>query len=374
MVVSMRVAVVGGGVIGLSVAWAAVRAGHRVVLIDAAPASGASWVAGGMLAPVTEAWPGEEHVLALGSASLARWPGFADRLAADAGRDPGLRTEGTLVVAVDSADRAELAQLADYLASLGRETHRLGSRELRGLEPSIGTSVRSGLSVPGDLAVDNRMLLAALRAAAVSGGAEPIAVAATSVRAGAVELANGSTVGCDVAVLAAGAWSGGLHPALAASVRPVKGEVIRMRARAGALPPPSRTVRALVQGRQVYLVPRNDNGLVLGATQYEAGFDTEVTVGGVRDLLHDAELVVPGIAEYAVLECAAGLRPGSPDNLPLLGWLEPGVLAATGHHRNGILLAPITAESVLDLLAGRDVPAEVRAADPLRATAYCGGS
>jgi glycine oxidase len=357
----LKVAVVGGGVVGLSVSWAAATAGHQVVLIDAAPGSGASWVAGGMLAPATEAWPGEEHLLALGSASLARWPDFAARL-----DKPGLRTEGTLVVAVDTADRAELDALAGYLRRLGREVDHVPARELRALEPTIGMSVRSGLSVPGDLAVDNRMLLAALCKAAVGHGVRPIAVAARQVRTGAVELVNDSTVDCDVVVLAAGAWSGSLYGRLARVVRPVKGEVLRLRARDGALPPPTRTIRALVEGRQVYLVPRDERGLVLGATQYEAGFDTDVTVGGVRDLLRDAERVVQGIAEYAVVECAAGLRPGSPDNLPLIGWLEPGVLAATGHHRNGVLLAPVTAEAIVDLLAGREPPEEALAADPAR--------
>ncbi|HEY0501384.1 MAG TPA: glycine oxidase ThiO [Kutzneria sp.] len=365
----MKIAVVGGGVVGLSVAWAAAEAGHQVQLIDAAPGSGASWVAGGMLAPVTEAWPGEEHGLALGSASLDRWPKFAARLE----KDGGLRQEGTLVVAVDAADREELDGVADFLARLGRTVEKVTARQARGLEPALGTSVRSGLLVPGDLAVDNRVLLSSLRKAALDAGMQPIAVAATKVSAGEVLLANGSTVECDAVVLAAGAWSGGLHEGLAKVIRPVKGEVLRLKARAGALDPPSRTVRALVEGRQVYLVPRDGRGLVLGATQYEAGFDTEVTVGGVRDLLRDAERVLPGIGEYAVLECAAGLRPGSPDNLPLLGWLEPGVLAATGHHRNGILLAPITAEAVIDLLAGREPPEPARAADPGRLLAVTNG-
>jgi glycine oxidase len=132
-------------------------------------------------------------------------------------------------------------------------------------------------------------------------------------------------------------------------IRPVKGEILRLAARRGALPPPTRTVRAHVEGRPIYLVPR-DGGLVLGATQYEGGFDSAVTVGGVRDLLRDAEVVLPGIGEYELLESAAGFRAGSPDNMPVVGWLEPGVLAATGHHRNGLLLAPITARTVLALL------------------------
>jgi glycine oxidase len=150
-------------------------------------------------------------------------------------------------------------------------------------------------------------------------------------------------------------------------VRPVKGEILRLATRPGAFPPPRRTVRALVDGRPIYLVPRDDGGLVLGATQTEVGFDTTVTVGGVRDLLRDAERILPGIAEYALVESAAGLRPGSPDNLPLVGALGPeGLLVATGHHRNGMLLAPVTADAVAALLRGDPVPAPVRAADPAR--------
>ena len=160
---------------------------------------------------------------------------------------------------------------------------------------------------------------------------------------------------------------GRLHPALDGLVRPVKGEILRLAHRAGAFPPPSRTVRALVDGRPVYAVPRDGGGLVIGATQSETGFDTEVTVGGVRDLLRDAERVLPGIAEYALVETAAGLRPGSPDNLPLVGPAGPdGLLVATGHHRNGMLLAPVTADAVLALLRGDPVPEAVQAADPAR--------
>lgn len=317
-----------------------------------------------MLAPVAEAWPGEESLLELGTASLRRWPEFAERLADAAGGESGLRTEGTLVVAVDSADRDELEALADYLRRLGRTATRLSGRELRDREPSLGPSVRFGLEVPGDLAVDNRVALAALRSAAEAAGVEFVAAGAQRVRAGAVELAE-STMDCDVAVIAAGAHSGTLHPALGGKLRPIKGEILRVRARQTALPPPRRTVRGPVHGRPVYLVPRHD-GLVIGATQYEAGFNTEVTVGGVRDLIADAERLVPGIAEYELTECLAGLRPGTEDNLPLIGWLEPGVLAATGHYRNGFLLAPVTADAVVGMLAGEPPPIEVKAADPAR--------
>ncbi len=370
-----RLVVLGGGVIGLSCAWRAAQDGHAVTLLDPAPGSGASWVAGGMLAPVTEAWPGEEDLLALGVESVHRWPGFAADLGEAAGRPAGLRTEGTVVAATGSGDRAELDALAAHLDRLGRPTERLSGRELRRLEPAIGPDVRGGLSVPDDLAVDNRALLAALRAAAEKAGVEFDPRSARQVREDGghvtgVVCTEGADVDADVVLVCAGAYSAGLDPSLAGLVRPVKGEILRLARRPGALPAPRRTVRALVDGRPVYAVPRDDDGIVVGATQAETGFDTEVTVAGVRDLLRDVERVLPGVAEYALLEAAAGLRPGSPDNLPLIGGRGPdGLLVATGHHRNGMLLAPVTADAVLALLRGEPVPDPVRAADPARFTA-----
>ena len=367
----IELVVVGAGVIGMSCAWRAAGAGHRVTVLDPAPARGASWVAGGMLAPVTEAWPGEEHLLDLGVESVRRWPGFAADLTAAAGRCTGLRTEGTVVVATGAGDRAELDSLATFLTRLDRPVERLSGREVRRLEPALGPDVRGGLSVPDDLAVDNRLLLAALRAAGDRAGVRFVEQAAKVVlddggRVTGVRT-DGPDVHADVVLVCAGAHSAELHPALDGLVRPVKGEILRLAHRAGAFPPPSRTVRALVDGRPVYAVPRGGGGLVIGATQAETGFDTDVTVGGVRDLLRDAERVLPGIAEYALVESAAGLRPGSPDNLPLIGALGPeGLLLATGHGRNGMLLAPVTADAVLALLHGDPVPEAARTADPGR--------
>jgi glycine oxidase len=321
-----------------------------------------------MLAPVTEAWPGEEPLLELNAESLRRWPGFAARLTTDAGHPAGVREEGTLVVATGVGDRAELAELARYLAKLGRDVESLTGRELRRREPALGPDVRGGLSVPGDLAVDNRVLLTALRAAADRAGVEFLIAAAAEAYADRVRLADGRELAAEQVLVAAGAYSGRVCPALDGLVRPVKGEILRLRHRPGALPPPGRTVRALVDGRPAYLVPRDGGGLVLGATQYEAGYDTEVTVGGVRDLLRDAERVLPAIAEYVLVETSAGLRPGTPDNLPLIGRLPDGPLVATGHGRNGILLAPVTADAVRALLAGDRLPAVARVADPARRT------
>lgn len=370
-----QLVVVGGGVIGLSAAWACARAGWRVTLLDPAPCSGASWVAGGMLAPVTETWPGEEDLLELGVASVREWEGFAADLEAAAGRGAGLRREGTVVAATGSGDRAELDTLAGHLARLGRPVQRLSGRELRRLEPAIGPDVRGGLSVPDDLSVDNRTLLDALQAACARAGVVIDRRAATTVlddgeRVLGVRCAEGPDLGADAVLVAAGAHSSSLHRSLGGLVRPVKGEILRLTRRAGALAPPSRTVRALVDGRPVYAVPRVAPGhgdLVVGATTSENGFDTDVTVGGVRDLLRDAERVLPGIAEYALTESAAGLRPGSRDNLPLIGTIGPdGLVVATGHGRNGMLLAPVTAAAVVAVLGGRAVPGAVRPADPAR--------
>jgi len=345
-----ELAVIGAGVIGLSAAWRAAARGHRVTVFDPTPGRGASWLAGGMLAPVTEAWPGEEDVLHLGEESLRRWPGLARDLAAE-GADPGLTRYGTLVVALDSADAGHLDILAGFLRKLGREAQQLTGREARRLEPGVA-SVRSGLLVPGDLAVDNRRLLNALHAACVRHGVRFTGERIESPR--------------PPCVLAAGAWTGRLHPRLADAVRPLKGEILRLRPRRGCLPPPSRTLRAMVEGRPIYLVPREDSELVLGATQYEAGFDETVTARGVRELLEGAERVFPAISEYELVEAAAGLRAGSRDALPYIGELEDGIFAATGHHRNGLLMAPITADAVVAWLEGRPLPEEVAPASPAR--------
>ncbi|OLR89810.1 glycine oxidase ThiO [Actinokineospora bangkokensis] len=366
----MSVAVIGGGVVGLTAAHRLATAGRSVVVVDPAPRTGGgSWVAAGMLAPVTEAWLGEEAVLALGTAALDAWEPFAREL----GGDIGLRPHGTLAVAFDAAEAADLRRLADFLESRGRAVRRLTGRELRALEPGLG-AVRSGLDVPGDLSVDTRKLLTRLDAACRAAGVRFVDRRAVGLVPGGVllddpgdpENPENSTVDCDAVVVAAGAWSRDLHPALADLVRPVKGEVLVLRARSRSLPPPTRTVRAHVDGRSVYLVPRAGGHLVVGATQQDVGFDTEVTAGGVADLLADAERVLPGVRDYELVEAAAGLRAGSRDNLPLVGVLEPGVVVATGHHRNGVLMAPLTAEAVAALVLGGPVPGPVAAAAPSR--------
>ncbi|MCP2321100.1 glycine oxidase [Nocardia amikacinitolerans] len=344
-------AVVGGGAIGLAVAWRAAEAGWQVTLFDPAAGSGASWVAGGMLAPLSEGWPGEDRVLEFGAAALARWPEFAARLESASGAEVFVADE-TLTVALDGADAADLRTVADWVGGHGHELRVLDRAGVRELEPALARTVRAGLLAAAEPAIDNRRLLDGLRHA--------VAVAGVELRA--EEVTDLDALAFDQIVLAAGAASPRLWPGL--PVRPVKGEILRLRHRPGAAPAPRRVIRARVHGRPVYLVPRRD-GIVVGATQYEAGFDTAVTVAGVRDLIADAEAVLPGIGEYELAEAAAGSRPGSPDNLPLIGRLTDRVIAATGHGRNGMLTVPLTVDAVLSLLSGAVLP-EAEAADPQR--------
>ncbi|CAM2826862.1 glycine oxidase ThiO [Skermania piniformis] len=340
-------AVVGGGVIGLAIAARAADQGWVVTVHDPAPARGASWVAGGMLAPLSESWPGEDAVLGFGAAALERWPGFARWL----GRDDLFTATTTLTVALDTADIADLRTVADWVGERGHELRLLNRAEIRAVAPGLARAVRAGLLSLAEPAVDNRALVGALLAAAVKSGVRYAEVVH--------DLAD---VTADQVVLAAGAASAELWPGL--PVRPVKGEILRLRTRPGVARPPAQVLRARVHGRPVYLVPRAD-GLVVGATQYESGNDTAVTVGGVRDLIADAETLLPTLGEYELAEVSAGLRPMTPDNLPLLGRVSDRVVVATGHGRNGVLTTPLTADAVLAALAGETLEV-ARCADPHR--------
>ncbi|MDQ2729838.1 MAG: glycine oxidase ThiO [Actinomycetota bacterium] len=368
------VVVAGAGVIGLAVAWEVAATGARVVVCDPSPATGASWAAAGMLAPVTESRIGEDDLVALGVASLALWPDFAARLEVSSGRAVGLRTEGTLAVGVDEDDRRALDELAAVHRHLGLASERLAGGACRALEPSLHPRLRAGLLVPGDHQVDPRAVLDALLIAAGTAGVEMCTVAVGAVlsnddRVTGVDLVDGSAVVAPAVVVAAGCRSGALGlpgPAPGVPVRPVKGQVLRLRADPLAMPV-TRTIRALVHGWPVYLVPRRSGELVVGATMEERGFDTTVTAGAVHDLLRAAIEVIPEIAELELVESTARLRPATPDNGPLLGpGPVAGLIHATGHHRSGVLLAPITVETVLATLAQRPVPDAAAAFDPKR--------
>jgi len=232
---------------------------------------------------------------------------------------------------VDRADAADLKTVADWLSAQGHPVTPTTSA--RDVEPLLAQGIRHGFVADTELAVDNRLVVDALAA-----HCDRLGVRWAPAVADLAEVDD-----ADAVVIANGIDAPALWPGLA--VRPVKGEVLRLRWRRGCMPVPQRVIRARVHGRQVYLVPRHD-GVVVGATQYEHGRDTAPTVGGVRDLLDDACAVLPALGEYEFAECAAGLRPMTPDNLPIVGRLDERTLVATGHGRSGFLLAPWTAEAV----------------------------
>jgi glycine oxidase len=356
--VSWDVAVAGGGLIGAAVSWRCAQRGLRVCLVDEQPGGGASHAAAGMLAPVTEAGYGEERLLALCRASLRRYPAFVAELERVGGRSVGLHTGGTLVVGFDADDARELDRLHAYQQELGLAAQRLTASACREREPALTPRLRGGVHVAGDHSVDARALHAALLAAARSAGVELLPARVTGLcRAGAsvtgLSTVDG-TVAAGTVVLALGAHSATLAGLPApVPVRPVKGQILRL---AGARDLLTGTVRALVRGRPVYLVPYGDDGLIVGATTEERGFDATVTAGAVHDLLRDAIEVLPGVTELALVESLARFRPGTPDNAPLLGYAAPGLVLATGHHRNGVLLTPATADAIADALLTGALP------------------
>ncbi|MEU6013454.1 glycine oxidase ThiO [Streptomyces sp. NPDC047515] len=369
------VLVIGGGIIGLVTAWRAAQRGLRTAVVDPEPGGGAARVAAGMLAAVTELHYGEQMLLGLNVASAARYPDFAAELEAASGRETGFRACGTLAVALDSDDRAHLRELHALQQRSGLESEWLTGRECRRLEPMLAPGVRGGLRVDGDHQIDPRRLAAALLAACERAGVvfhrawvERLTVVHD--RAAGTVLAGGTELTADQVVLAGGSLSGrlpGLPDEVVPPVRPVKGQVLRLTVPAAYAPFLTRTVRAVVRGSHVYLVPRENGELVVGATSEEMGWDTTVTAGGVYELLRDAHELVPGITELPLTETLAGLRPASPDNAPLLGPTAlPGLHLATGHHRNGVLLTPVTGDVMAELLTRGEVPEVARPFTPFR--------
>lgn len=369
------VLVVGGGIIGLVTAWRAAQAGLATTVVDPDPGGGAARVAAGMLAAVTELHHGEQTLLGLNLASARRYPEFAAELSDRTGQDLGYRRCGTLAVALDADDRAHLRELHALHERSGLDSQWLTGRECRRLEPMLAPGVRGGLRVDGDHQIDPRRLASALLTACELAGvtlhrawAERLLVAGD--RATGVVTADGGELGAGQVVLAGGSWSGrlaGVPAEVLPPVRPVKGQVLRLTMPDRPEPFLSRTVRAVVRGSHVYLVPRESGELVIGATSEEMGWDTTVTAGGVYELLRDAHDLVPGLTELPLTETLAGLRPGSPDNAPLLGPTRlDGLLLATGHHRNGVLLTPVTGDAMARVLTTGELPDEALPFTPRR--------
>jgi len=348
--------VVGAGVIGLSCAWRAAQRGARVVVLDRGePPDGATRVAAGMLAPVGELAFGEPELLAMTLAAAERYPRFVAELERATEMAVGYLRRGALHVALDRGEAAELRRIHDLQRSLNLGAEWLTPRRCRQLEPGLAPSLNGGVHVPSEASVDPRALCEALLAAL---GPEEVEVRT----GGAVEEAlfdggrlvgvrapSGEELHAPAVVLAAGAWSGNagwLPPAARPPVRPVKGQIVELGSLDGAAP-----CERILASERVYLVPRADGRLIVGATVEERGFDTAVTAGGVYELLREAHRLLPDVAEMQLVGAMAGLRPGTPDNLPLVrpGTVE-GLILATGHYRNGILLAPLAAEQVAEML------------------------
>ena len=359
-VATKTVAVIGAGVVGLGIAWRLAARGVRVAVFDrGAAGSGATHAAAGMLAACAEAEPGEEALVALGRESQARWPAFAQELEQVSGIDVELRREGTLVVALTADDQARLFHHLEFQRKLDLPLSWISAAETRKREPHLAGKLAGAVVSPQDHQVDNRKLAAALIVAARSAGASiheqtPVATIATrGRRVEGVVLADGTRHPADAVVLAAGAWSRGLAASIAdlapqalPPVRPIKGQMLALRMDAAAP-----LVTHVLWGPGIYMVPRRDGRLIIGATVEERGFDATLTAGGLLTLLEAAWRVVPAIEELPIHEMWVGHRPGSRDDAPILGpGPLDGLVYATGHHRNGILLAPVTADAIARLV------------------------
>ena len=367
---------VGGGIVGLSCAWRAARRGARVAVLDRAePPAGATNVAAGMLAPVGELTFGEPELLELTLASARLYPEFVAELEEATGKQVGYARQGALHVALDRDEAAQLRRVHDLQRSLDLEAECLPPRRCRELEPGLTPSFNGGVFAAGEAAVDPRLLARTLLLALAAEGGElrtgcevaegifegerlagvRVRAAAAPPAAPAAEPNGGEELRADAVVLCSGAWSGQaawLPDHARPPVRPVKGQVLELRSPDGDPP-----CRRIVASERVYLVPRPDGRLVVGATSEEQGFDTTVLAGGVHELLREAYRLLPDVAEMELVSAIAGLRPGTPDNLPLIGpGAIDGLLLATGHYRNGILLAPLTAKWIAADLAGEARP------------------
>jgi glycine oxidase len=364
--------VVGAGLIGQCCAWRAAMAGALVAVLErAAPPAGATRVAAGMLAPVGEIAFGEERLLELTLAAARGYPEFVADLEAAAGIESGYRRCGALHVALDRDEAAELRRAHDLQRELGLEAEWLTPARCRELEPGIAPAFHGGVHAPGEAAVDPRALSGALARALETAGAEvrrgsePSELLFDGEVVAGVRLQGGGELRAPAVVLATGAGAGSdpwLPEEARPPVRPVKGQILEL---GGAAAEP--VCERIVASERVYAVPRPDGRLIVGATVEERGFDTAVTAGGVLELLREVYRLLPDIAELELLEAAAGLRPGTPDNLPLIGdGAVEGLLLAAGHYRNGVLLAPLTGELIARRLASPGDWEPPPAVDPAR--------
>lgn len=347
----------------MSIGWRLAAEGCRVDVFERDVAGrGASWAAAGMLAAGVETEPGEMALHGLNRASQRLWPGFARALEAASGLPVDYRTEGTLRIALTRDDAARLRATYEFQRRSGIALEWLTGPEVRRREPHLAAGVAAGVFSAEDHQVDNRLVVPALIAALRGSGGRLHERAAID----RIEIVNGQAVGvrvgeelvaADIVVLAAGAWSrdiGGLAPAARPPVRPVKGQMLALR-----MNPEAPMLRHVLWTPRAYLVPREDGRLIVGASVEERGFDPSLTAGAMFALLEAAWRALPGTEELPIDEMWAGFRPGSRDDAPILGVCAiDRLVLATGHYRNGILLTPITAEAISQLiLTGESDPA-----------------
>lgn len=364
------VVIVGAGVIGLSIGWQLSRAGVKTVILERQAAGReASWASAGMLAPESEMGFEDEALYQVGRHSMSRWPDFVKALEADSGMSVDYRTEGILRVADDRDAASSLHRLYDFQKAQGLDVHWLTGAEARDIEPFLAPRLPAAVYSKADHQVDNRLLVEALIAGFKRHGGvihehDPVQVISSGHGDTVVVTEKGQRMVADKVILAAGAWSrkiDGLAPEVLPPVRPVKGQMLQLQM---ALP---FDLTHVVRGRDAYLAPKSNGRLLLGATMEERGFDKMVTAGGLYDLLDAGWKIVPGIYDLEVTETWAGLRPGSRDNEPLLGHAPmPGVIYATGHFRNGILLTPVTAEEIAKLVITGETSEWLQPFSPLR--------
>ena len=362
--------VVGAGVIGLSIAWELRRRGRSVVVLDRGKAGReASWMSAGMLAPETEMGFEDEALYVLGRESMERWSGFVEELERESGISVDFRTEGILHVAVDRDEAEALRRQYEFQKEQGLDVSWLTGAEAREIEPFLAPRLPAAVFSRSDRQVDNRLLVEALVTAFVKEGGvlmegSPVKAIEPGEIKPAVVLGDGRRLEAEQVILCAGAWSrsiDGLENDAQPPVRPVKGQMIQMQMEIPF------ELKHVVWGRNAYLAPKSNGRLLLGATVEERGFDRTVTAGGLYSLLEAGWRLVPGIYDLEVTDTWAGLRPGSRDNEPLLGQSSaPGVIIATGHYRNGILLVPITAQEVAKLIVSGETSHWLQPFSPLR--------
>jgi glycine oxidase ThiO len=366
-------AVIGGGIVGLAIAWELVRSGRTVRVIDPLPAGGATYAAAGMLAAVSELHDQEDALLRLMLESAALWRGFLAGLPGGA-HDTGYGEAPTLVVGADAADRTLLTDLRAAQLRHGLAVDPMTVREARRIEPLLSPDLSCAFVVAADHHVDPRRVAERLIAAIESGtGSIVHRVAVELLRADTapvgrvtgVALDDGTRVFANDVIVANGLGASelrGLHTPLGSALRPVHGDILRLRVPERLRPLLAGTIRGIVHGRAVYLVPRDDGTVVVGATSREDG-SSGVSAGGVYQLLRDAQALVPAVAELELVEATARARPGTPDNGPLIGRMRgvggeaiAGLVVATGFYRHGVLLSAVAADVCRRIIDGEDPP------------------